>query len=436
MDIWSDPTRRRWVVWAALALGFLLVNVHRLSSAVLSEDLMRAFDATGSQLGTLHSSFFYVYAPMQVVAGVLSDRLGIRTTATVGVLVMSTGGVAFGLAEAYPVAFLARLCIGLGASVIFIATLRFCANWYRPDEFATMNGLTIAIAGLGGILATTPLSVFQQTVGLRMTFLALGGAGFAIAVVVWLLARDRPADAGLQPVENVPSSPTLSLREVATNARTVLRGRDTWLAGVALFCSTGLNLTVLGLWGVPYVAQVYDQSVTAASTTVLLGSVGLLLGPPVIGRVSDYLGARTRLMVGGAVLYTSAFTLLAVAGKPPLWSVGLAFFTVSFLAGGYALGYTVVKNRYGSEASGVATGTVNALAFGGAAVFPTVMGAILDAYWTGQTVGGARVYTLFGYRLLFGLAAISGLVSLVCVIWLHLRAAGTDEADTGVPTGA
>ncbi|MFT4880632.1 MAG: sugar phosphate permease, partial [Salinirussus sp.] len=309
MNLWSDPTRRRWVVWAALALGFLLVNVHRLSSAVLSEDLMRAFDATGSQLGTLHSSFFYIYAPMQVVAGVLSDRLGIRTTATVGVLVMSAGGVTFGLAEVYPVAFLARLCIGLGASVIFIATLRFCANWYRPDEFATMNGLTIAIAGLGGILATTPLSVFQQTVGLRTTFLALGAAGFVIAAVVWLLARDRPADAGLQPVENVPSAPTLSLQEVATNARTVLGGRDTWLAGVALFCSTGLNLTVLGLWGVPYVAQVYDQSITTASTTVLLGSVGLLLGPPVIGRVSDYLGVRTRLMVGGGVLYTGAFAL-------------------------------------------------------------------------------------------------------------------------------
>jgi len=436
MDIWSDPTRRRWVVWVALALGFLLVNVHRLSSAVLSEDLMRAFDATGSQLGTLHSSFFYVYAPMQVVAGVLSDRLGIRTTATAGVVVMSLGGVAFGLADVYPIAFLARLCIGLGASVIFIATLRFCANWYRPDEFATMNGLTIAIAGLGGILATTPLSVFQQTVGLRTTFFALGGAGFVIAVVVWLLARDTPSDAGLQPVENVPSSPTLSLREVAANARTVLRGRDTWLAGVALFCSTGLNLTVLGLWGVPYVAQVYDQSVTAASTTVLLGSVGLLLGPPVIGRVSDYLGVRTRLMVGGAVLYTSAFALLALAGKPPLWSVGLVFFLVSFLAGGYALGYTVVKEGYGSGASGVATGTVNALAFGGAAVFPTVMGAILDAYWTGQTVGGARVYTLFGYRLLFGLAATSGLVSLLCVTWLHLRTTEGEETESEAPAGA
>jgi hypothetical protein len=141
-------------------------------------------------------------------------------------------------------------------------------------------------------------------------------------------------------------------------------------------------------------------------------------------------------MVGGAVLYTGSFALLALAGKPPLWTVGLAFFTVSFLAGGYALGYTVVKEGYGSGASGVATGTVNALAFGGAAVFPTVMGAILDAYWTGATVGGARVYTLFGYRLLFALAATSGLVSLVCVTWLHLRTPGPGAAEGEAPAGA
>ena len=421
MDIWSDPTRRRWVVWVALALGFLLVNVHRLSSAVLSEDLMRAFDATGSQLGTLHSSFFYVYAPMQVAAGVLSDRLGIRTTATVGVLVMSLGGVAFGLAEVYPVAFLARLCIGLGASVIFIATLRFCANWYRPDEFATMNGLTIAIAGLGGILATTPLSVFQQTVGLRMTFFALGGAGFVIAVVVWLLARDTPADAGLEPVDNVPSSPTLSLRDVAANARTVLRGRDTWLAGIALFCSTGLNLTVLGLWGVPYIVHLYDVSVPRASSYVLLGNLGLLVGPPVVGWLSDRVGRRIPIMFAAVCTFVLAYAVIFATVTPPLVVVGVVLFAANFTAGGNILAYAVVKERHAAAASGTVTGTVNSIGYFGAAVFPAAMGAVLDAYWTGETVAGARIYTAFGYRVAFGIAVLSGLLSLACLVWFYLR---------------
>jgi MFS family permease len=424
MGIWSSATSRRWIVWGALALGFLLVNVHRLSTAVLSEDLMRAFQTTGASLGTLHSAFFYIYAPMQVVAGVLADRLGIRRTATAGTVVMSVGALAFGLAESYALAFVGRVVIGLGASVIFIATLRFCANWYRPDEFATMNGLTIAIAGVGGIFATTPLAIVVSALGVRGTLLGIAGVGFGIAAIVWLLARDTPAAAGLEPIEDVPASPPLSLRAVGANLRTVFAERETWLAGLALFTSTGVNLTVIGLWGLPYVADVYDLGVTGASTLTLLGSVGLLVGPPVVGRLSDRWGRRTDLMVVGAACYTLSFGLLAVVGKPPLPVVGLVFFSVSFLAGAYALGYTVVKNRHGSGASGVATGAVNAVAFVGAAVFPTIMGVILDVYWTGELLAGVRVYTMLGYRVMFGLAAAGGLVSLGCVTYLHIRTRG------------
>ncbi|MFB6164478.1 MAG: MFS transporter [Haloarculaceae archaeon] len=431
MRLWSDPTQRRWIVWGALATAFLLVNVHRLSTAVLSADLMAAFDTTGTGLGTLHSAFFYVYAPMQVLAGVLADRLGIRRTATAGTAVMSLGGLAFGLADSYAVAFLARLLIGLGGSVIFIAILRFCANWYRPGEFAQMSGLTVGVAGLGGVLATTPLAVTVAAVGVRTTLLGIGAVGLCIAAGVWALARDTPADAGLDPIESVASAQTLSLREVVRNVRVVLAERETWLAGLALLTSTGVNITVIGLWGVPYVAQVYGMSVTAASTLTLLGSVGLLVGPPVVGRISDSLGRRTELMVAGSALYTAAFALLAVVGAPPLPALGLLFFTASFLAGAFSLGYTVVKNRHGAAASGVATGAVNAVGFAGAAVFPTAMGAILDAYWTGQTIAGARVYTPLGYRVMFGLAAAAGVVSLLCVTSLHRR-----TADVGQPTAA
>jgi MFS family permease len=215
----------------------------------------------------------------------------------------------------------------------------------------------------------------------------------------------------------------------------VMAERETWLAGLALFTSTGINITVIGLWGIPYVAQVYERSVTAASTLTLLGSVGLVVGPPVVGRLSDRLERRTELMVLGAGLYTAAFAVLAVTGRPPLPVVGVLFFVASFLAGAYALGYAVVKDRHGNAASGVATGAVNAVGFAGAAVFPTVMGAILDAYWTGETVAGARVYTTVGYRVMFGLAAAGGLVSLCCVAYLHYRTAESGAAGPAEPAG-
>jgi len=421
MKFWSDPLRRRWIIWGALATGFLLVNIHRLSTAVLSDGLMRLFDITGTELGTLHSAFFYIYAPMQIGAGVVADRWGIRRTATTGLLLMSIAAIAFALSNAYVVALVARITIGLGGSIVFIATLRFCANWYRPGEYGTMNGLTVAVAGVGSIVATTPLAVNVTALGIQSTLLLLGGLGFVVVVIVWTLTRDTPEKAGLPPLENVDSAPPLSLRAVGQNVRTVLGETETWLAGFALFTSSGINITVLGLWGLPYIAQVYNRSTTAASTVLMAGSIGLLLGPPLIGRLSDVIGRRTGLMAVSGSLFTASYALLAITGHPPLWVVGAVFFSVSFLGGGLVLAYTVVQNRHGTAASGVAVGTVNAIGFSGAAVFPTVMGALLDTYWTGETVNGVRVYTQFGYRVLFALAALAGLVSLLCALTLHYR---------------
>jgi sugar phosphate permease len=292
-----------------------------------------------------------------------------------------------------------------------------------------MSGVTIAIAGLGGILATTPLAVLVETTGWRDAMLGLGLVGLVVGLVVALAARDSPEDADLPPIEGVPSADTISLSDVVTNAKRVLSGADTWLVGIILFCEVGVNLTVIGLWGVPYMVQNYPNvGVTEASTYALAGSVGLLLGPPLIGRLSDWLERRTGLMVAGGAIYTAAFAILAL-GTPPKFVVGAVLFAAGVLAGAFALGYAVVKEQHSAAASGVATGVVNGIGFSGAAVFPVAMGIILDAYWTGETVAGARVYTEFGYQVAFGLATLAGLVALACALALHRRVEVTPAAD-------
>ncbi|MEF8906441.1 MAG: MFS transporter, partial [Haloarculaceae archaeon] len=68
MNLLSDPYKRRWLGWGLLVSAFFLVSLHRTSTAVLSEQLMRAFDTSATSLGLLHSSFFYLYALLQVPA--------------------------------------------------------------------------------------------------------------------------------------------------------------------------------------------------------------------------------------------------------------------------------------------------------------------------------------------------------------------------------
>jgi sugar phosphate permease len=416
-----EPETRRWLLFAVLAAAYTLVSIYRLSTAVLAEQLAADFAASGAELGALHAAFFVVYAALQLPAGALADRAGARWSVAAGTAVMSLGGLLFAFAPSFAVAFLARGLVGLGASFLFIAILRFAANWFRPREFGRLSGLTIAVAGFGGVLATTPLAVVVAAAGWRETVAGLALLGVVLAALVAAFVRDSPAEAGLEPVGGVPTPSQPSLRGVARNARRVAREPETWLAGVVLFAGTGVNITVFGLWGVPYVVQTYGTSVPTASLFTLAGSAGLLVGPPTIGAVSDRLGTRTPLVASGMAVYTAAFAVLAAAGRPPILLVGLVFFLAGTLAGAFTLTYSVVKERHGAGASGVATGTINTVGFTGAAVLPPLMGLLLDRYATDRTIGGATVYSVTGYRVAFGLAAGVALLALVCALLLHYR---------------
>jgi sugar phosphate permease len=416
---WADPTSRRWLLFGTLATVFLSVNVYRLSTAVIAEPLMAAFDTTGAQLGTLHAAFFYVYAVMQIPTGILVDRVGPRRTAAVGALVMNVGAIWFALAGSYPGALGARLLIGLGGSVIFVSMLRFCASWFRAEEFATMSGVCFAVGGLGGILATTPFALAVDAAGWRETLAALGLVGLVVSVLTYALVRDSPERAALSPIAGVPEQTRLTMGEVRKYTTRVLADRSTWVVSLLLFCTGGVNLTLFGLWGIPYVVQTYGTTVTVASLVTLLGGVGSVLGPPSIGWLSDRLGRRTEFVVAGCMLFTLALATIAVTGNPPLPVVGIVFFVNGALLGTFVLTYPMVKERHASRASGISTGSVNGASFLGAALLPTVMGRALDAYWTGEVVGGARVYTATGYRLAFAIAALCGLVAVGCALWLH-----------------
>ncbi|WP_073311552.1 MFS transporter [Halobaculum gomorrense] len=411
---------RRHLMWATLAFGFLFVNFFRNSTAVLSGDLAAVFDATAAELGLLHSSFFYVYAAAQLPSSLLVDRYGPRRVVSVGLVGMAVGVAGFAAADSFAVAFAARFLAGLSGASIYVTVLRFCANWYAPEEFATMTGFTIAAAGIGGVLATTPLALAAEAAGWRAVLYAAAVGVLLAGLAVGGFVRDRPADPADRPEGADSGTDTDSLREVFAGARRVLGDLNTWLIGTALFLIFGINFTVVGLWGVPYIVHLYDVPVSTAASAVLVANVGFAVGSPVFGALSDRTGRRTEVIVGSCLAFVIAYGVVFVTVTPPLFVVALALFVGMGITGGVSVAYTVAKERHAAD-SGAATGTVNGMAYLGAAVFPAVLGAALDAYWTGRVVDGARAYSATGYRVAFGIVVLGGLVATACAVALHVR---------------
>ena len=76
----TPPLRLAWIIWGWGAVFYLVGFFLRLTPAVMTEELMQAFNINATALGNLSAFYFYSYVAMQIPTGILADRWGPRRT--------------------------------------------------------------------------------------------------------------------------------------------------------------------------------------------------------------------------------------------------------------------------------------------------------------------------------------------------------------------
>lgn len=405
--------RYRHVIFWILAVGYVLVYFHRLCPAVVAVDMMRDLQAGGTLAGLLASAYFYPYAAMQLPAGLLADSWGPRRTIAAFSLLAFAGSVLLGLAPTAAGAIAGRVLVGLGVSMLFVATMKVLAEWFRPDEFATMAGLLMAMGGVGSLTAASPLAAMSAWVGWRMSFVAVGILTLGLAALVWFFVRDRPADMGL-PSPFTRAGPAPTAIPLGEGVAKVLRHGPFWFLATWFFFELAIFFAFGGLWGGPYLMHVHGLSKAQAGGVLSMLAVGMIVGSPFLSWASNRL-LRGRKPV---IVLCSAATLgitAVLAFRTASVAVG-ALYPLCFGLGVTAsavvtIGFTTAKELFPVQMAGTATGLVNLFPFAGGVVFQPVLGAVLEAH--GRVEGA---FTVAGYRsaflVLVGCAALALAASL------------------------
>lgn len=404
--------RRRAIFWT-LAAGYVLVYFHRLSPAVLAVDMMRDLKVGGGLGGLLGAAYFYPYALMQLPAGLLADSWGPRRSVASFFLVAAAGCGLLAAAPDAASAILGRVLVGLGVAMLFVATMKVLSQWFRPDEFAPMTGILMAMGGLGSLSATAPLAFLSGWMGWRLATLAVGALTLLLAGLVWVFVRDRPSDLGLPAVAPPPPpGPRISLGE---GVRLVLRRPAFWALATWYFFEYAAFFAFTGLWGGPYLMQVHGLAKPDAGKVLSMAAYGTVIGSLVLSQASNRLfRARKPVIVlasGAAVVATAvlAFRTAAVT-VPALYFVclSLGFFTGAVVT----VAFAATKELFPLEIAGTSTGLVNLFPFAGAAVAQPLLGVVLERHRL-----GAAVFSAEGYReaflLLFGCALCALAASLL-----------------------
>ncbi|MFL6647675.1 MAG: MFS transporter [Sulfurifustis sp.] len=417
-DVLRRFHRARLLVYGILAVSYMFVFVHRVAPAVIAADLMREFQTTGAALGTLAAMYFYVYATMQIPAGVLADTLGVRLAASVGALIAGAGSIVFGLSGDITAAGFGRFLVGLGVSVVFVGLMRANTEWWSERRYGFISGLTVCLGNVGALLAAVPLATLLAVTSWRTIFVVIGALSGVVAIGTFLFVRDRPEDLGFPSLAAMEgrSAHAAASRHWLHDLWQALRTRELWPGFFANFglCGTSLGLTTL--WGVPLLTDVHRLTRTEASLYTSVGIVTTAISSLLVGTLSDRIGRRKPVLVVACFAGAAVWLALLLAPWGPGWSGFLLFALLGLCTSGFVVTYGAAKEVVPPRIAGMAIAVVNTGVFLGAAVVQPLFGALMDFSWDGVVVNGVRRYAATDYAngllLCEGLALMSGIAAL------------------------
>ncbi|MFN8040482.1 MAG: MFS transporter [Acidimicrobiales bacterium] len=150
--------RRRWGVLAVLCLSVFLIVVDNTIVNVALPTLVRDLGATTSQLQWIVDAYTLVFAGLLLAGGSVGDRWGRKGALLVG-LVLFAGFSALAAMSSTPGQLIAaRGAMGVGAALIFPATLALLVNVFTDARerakaigiWAAVSGLSVALGPVAG----------------------------------------------------------------------------------------------------------------------------------------------------------------------------------------------------------------------------------------------------------------------------------------------
>ena len=178
-------------VFFLFSAGYFVSYVFRGVNLGFAPYITHDLGLLGADLGLLTSLYFLGFAAAQIPVGMLLDRFGPRRV-TAGMLLFAALGIGvFGEAHGIGAMMLGRLLIGVGVSVCMSAAFKALAQILPVAQLPMVNGLVMAVGGLGGVVVGSPLAILLGVTDWRNVCYGLVVMTLAVAAAIFLFAPEH-----------------------------------------------------------------------------------------------------------------------------------------------------------------------------------------------------------------------------------------------------
>jgi len=363
---------------SASAIALLLPSIR--------SDLSLSF----TQSGSLGAANIFSYALMQIPAGYLADRYGLKQTFLIGAFGTTALLFAFGFVADYRQAFLIQTLAGVFHAFLFQSALALLASRFGAERRATAMGLSLVGIFSGQLLINSVAPSLAGHFNWRFPFLVFGLAGLLSSCAYFWLGR---GPAGAEPARQVG----------VLDALRFFRDPFMLVCGMIQFIRLG-TIQGIAFW-LP--SLLIDEKGLALGTTgFILALRTLFIAPSNMlgGYLSDKLRQPTAIMALSLVVLAVTTAALIPVGWGALL-IALIMLNAMFVQFYFGPIFALPLERYGARLMGTLSGFGNFLANLGAFGFTYGIGALKDQ--TGFF--GSGFYAI----------AVASVVGLALTFWLE-----------------
>ena len=392
-------------IMLVLCAGYTVSQFLRTSIGVLSPNMMNDFNINPNDMGLLGGVFFLSFAIFQIPAGILIDRFGPRKVMSSVIIFAVLGSIIFALSNSFYSLLIGRIFMGLGCSICLMGSLVLITRWRDTNQFSKLAGIILAVGGIGGLLATTPLSYFSELYGWRLSFWLAAVVTFFVMLLYYFELEDRDKGLFINKKNKLISPKNLFF---------VLKERNfKFMIPMSLMSYSSL-VVILGLWGAPYLKDIHGLDSIERGKILMLMAISWNIGSFVFGRLRSIFGSYKRVVIFGSIGVIFLLFVLSFISNINSTYLYILFCILGFFGAFSVALISHYQVLFDKEYMGRALSTANFFNFGGVFFIQWLTGKII--FIMGGNSSGAPIEA---YRSAFLFVAILLLVSLCIYLFTN-----------------
>ncbi|MEE2769967.1 MAG: MFS transporter [Pseudomonadota bacterium] len=389
--------------WSLALIAVVFQFTAQLITAGLVMDITKSFHASASQAGLMLSSYYILYALMQVPAGAVVSRLGYKKTFILGHICFALSSLILIYASNLYIAFLGRILMGLSLGCHYVAFAKATDQNLPAIYFGQMIALQELLVVVFQIIFNLSLAS-AANIQWQFVIKLLATSSLVLAVVFKLFMKSN----NKQPEHDR----VINLQQIKLVVSQMISDKDFMYKTLIASCLFSFLTIIYGTWWPTFLSAARNVTIAQSLVSNQVIGLGMVFGMGYLLLFINLNNTRDKL-VQYAIFSACLIMITIWWPNMPELLLDISMFLMGFYSSAYCLGFTELNHKTYPKA--VSVGFVNGTMLMMAPVIQTLIACVSEFFHWYHSLPATSI-SLFEYQLDLTILPVIQVVMIVLYV--------------------